>query len=73
MYVLYSTVSNPLDRWKRFTPVHPDTNSTHGAITRGDYVFTHISTAVYSHVSLIYTAELIQEPWREQYAQTSKQ
>ena len=35
-------------------------HSTHRAITHEDYAFTHISTYVYSHISLIFfTAELI--------------
>ena len=65
--VLYSAVSSPLDRSKRFTlsspgrPVHSDTvlgfswkHSSHAAIAQ--QLFTHISTTVYSQV-LIYTAE----------------
>ena len=65
--VLYSVVSSPLDRSKRFTlsspgrPVHSDTvlgfswkHSSHAAIAQR--LFTHISTTVYSQV-LIYTAE----------------
>ena len=65
--VLYSAVSSPLDRSKRFTlsfpgrPVHSDTvlgfswkHSSHAAIAQR--LFTHISTTVYSQV-LIYTAE----------------
>ena len=65
--VLYSAVSSPLDRSKRFTlsspgrPVHSDTvlgfswkHSSHAAIAQR--LFTHISTNVYSQV-LIYTAE----------------
>ena len=65
--VLYSAVSSPLDRSKRFTlsspgrPVHSDTvlgfswkHSSHAAIAQR--LFTHISTTVYSRV-LIYTAE----------------
>ena len=65
--VLYSAVSSPLDRSKRFTlsspgrPVHSDTvlgfswkHSSHVAIAQR--LFTHISTTVYSQV-LIYTAE----------------
>ena len=63
---LYSAVSSPLDRSKRFTrsspgrPVHSDTvlgfswkHSSHAAIAQR--LFTHISTTVYS--LLIYTAE----------------
>ena len=65
--VLYSAVSSPLDRSKRFTlsspgrPVHSETvlgfswkHSSHAAIAQR--LFTHISTTVYSQV-LIYTAE----------------
>ena len=65
--VLYSAVSSPLDRSKRFTlsspgrPVHSDTvlgfswkHSSHAAIAQR--LFTHISTTVYSQV-LIYIAE----------------
>ena len=65
--VLYSAISSPLDRSKRFTlsspgrPVHSDTvlgfswkHSSHAAIAQR--LFTHISTTVYSQV-LIYTAE----------------
>ena len=65
--ILYSAVSSPLDRSKRFTlsspgrPVHSDTvlgfswkHSSHAAIAQR--LFTHISTTVYSQV-LIYTAE----------------
>ena len=65
--LLYSAVSSPLDRSKRFTlsspgrPVHSDTvlgfswkHSSHAAIVQR--LFTHISTTVYSQV-LIYTAE----------------
>ena len=65
--VLYSAVSSPLDRSKRFTlsspgrPVHSDTvlgfswkHSSHAAIAQR--LFTHISTTVYRQV-LIYTAE----------------
>ena len=63
--VLYSAVSSPLDRSKRFTlvafpdrPVHSDTvlcfswkHSSHAAIAQR--LFTHISTTVYSQVHLI--------------------
>ena len=62
--VLYSAVSSPLDRSKRFTlsspgrPVHSDTvlgfswkHSSHAAIAQR--LFTHISTTVYSQVSII--------------------
>ena len=65
--VLYSAVSSPLDRSKRFTlsspgrPVHSDTvlgfswkHSSHAAIAQR--LFSHITTTVYSQV-LIYTAE----------------
>ena len=65
--VLYSAVSSPLDRSKRFTlsspgrPVHSDTvlgfswkHSSHAAIAQR--LYTHISTTVYSQV-LIYTDE----------------
>ena len=73
--VLYSAVSSPLDRSKRFTlsspgrPVHSDTvlgfswkHSSHAAIAQR--LFTHISTTVYSHV-LIYTAESTEASWSE--------
>ena len=73
--VLYSTVSSPLDRSKRFTlsspgrPVHSDTvlgfswkHSSHAAIAQR--LFTHISTSVYSQV-LIYTAESTEASWSE--------
>ena len=73
--VLYSAVSSPLDRSKRFTlsspgrPVHSDTvlgfswkHSSHAAIAQR--LFTHISTTVYSQV-LIYTAESTEESWSE--------
>ena len=66
--VLYSAVSSPLDRSKRFTlyspgrPVHSYTvllgfswkHSSHAAIAQR--LYTHISTTVYRQV-LIYTAE----------------
>ena len=65
--VLYSDVSSPLDRSKRFTlstpgrPVHSDTvigfswkHSSHAEIAQR--LFNHMSTTVYSQV-LIYTAE----------------
>ena len=67
--VLYSAVSSPLDRSKRFTlsspgrPVHSDTvlgfswkHSSHAAITQR--LFTHISTTVYSQVAKFYTVPL---------------
>ena len=67
--VLYSAISSPLDRSKRFTlsspgrPVHSDIvlgfswkHSSHAAIAQQLGLFTHISTTVYSQV-LIYTAE----------------
>ena len=73
--VLYSAVSSPLDRSKRFTlsspgrPVHSDTvlgfswkHSSHAAIAQR--LFTHISTTVYSQV-LIYTAESTEASWSE--------
>ena len=73
--VLYSAVSSPLDRLKRFTlsspgrPVHSDTvlgfswkHSSHAAIAQR--LFTHISTTVYSQV-LIYTAESTEASWSE--------
>ena len=73
--VLYSAVSSPLDRSKRFTlsspgrPVHSDTvlgfswrHSIHAAIAQR--LFTHISTTVYSQV-LIYTAESTKATWSE--------
>ena len=73
--VLYSAVSSPLDRSKRFTlsspgrPVHSDTvlgfswkHSSHAAIAQ--QLFTHISTSVYSQV-LIYTAESTEASWSE--------
>ena len=60
---LYSAVSIPLDRSKRFTlsspgrPVHSDTvlgfswkHSSHAAIAQR--LFTHISTTVYSFIQL---------------------
>ena len=72
---LYSAVSSPLDRSKRFTlsspgrPVHSDTvlgfsckHSSHAAIAQR--LFTHISTTVYSQV-LIYTAESTEATWSE--------
>ena len=72
---LYSAVSSPLDRSKRFTlsspgrPVHSDTvlgfswkHSSHAAIAQR--LFTHISTTVYSQV-LIYTAESTEASWSE--------
>ena len=73
--VLYSAVSSPLDRSKRFTlsspgrPVHSDTvlsfswkHSSHAATAQR--LFTHISTTVYSQV-LIYTAESTEASWSE--------
>ena len=73
--VLYSAVSSPLDRSKRFTlsspgrPVHSDTvlgfswkHSSHAAIAQR--LFTHISTTVYSQV-LIDTAESTEASWSE--------
>ena len=73
--VLYSAVSSPLDRSKRFTlsspgrPVHSDTvlgfswkHSSHAAIAQR--LFTHISITVYSQV-LIYTAESTEASWSE--------
>ena len=73
--VLYSAVSSPLDRSKRFTlsspgrPVHSDTvlgfswkHSSHAAIAQR--LFTRISTTVYSQV-LIYTAESTEASWSE--------
>ena len=73
--VLYSAVSSPLDRLKRFTlsspgrPVHSDTvlgfswkHSSHAAIAQR--LFTHMSTTVYSQV-LIYTAESTEASWSE--------
>ena len=73
--VLYSAVSSPLDRSKRFTlsspgrPVHSDTvlgfswkHSSHAAIAQR--LFTHMSTTVYSQV-LIYTAESTEASRRE--------
>ena len=73
--VLYSAVSSPLDRSKRFTlsspgrPVHSDTvlgfswkHSSHAAIAQR--LFTHIFTTVYSQV-LIYTAESTEASWSE--------
>ena len=75
--VLYSAVSSPLDRSKRFTlsspgrPVHSDTvlgfswkHSSHAAIAQR--LFTHIFTTVYSQVGLlIYTAESTEASWSE--------
>ena len=73
--VLYSAISSPLDRSKRFTlsspgrPVHSDTvlgfswkHSSHAAIAQR--LFTHISTTVYSQI-LIYTAEWTEASWSE--------
>ena len=73
--VLYSAVSSPLDRSKRFTlsspgrPVHSDTvlgfswkHSSQAAIAQR--LFTHIYTTVYSQV-LIYTAESTEASWSE--------
>ena len=73
--VLYSAVSSPLYRSKRFTlsspgtPVHSDTvlgfswkHSSHAAIAQR--LFSHISTTVYSQV-LIYTAESTEASWSE--------
>ena len=73
--VLYSAVSSPLDRSKRFTlsspgrPVHSDTvlgfswkHSSHAAIAQR--LFTHMSTTVYSQ-ALIYTAESTEASWSE--------
>ena len=73
--VLYSAVSSPLDRSKRFTlsspgrPVHSDTvlvfswkHSSHAAIAQR--LFTHMSTTVYSEV-LIYTAASTEASWSE--------
>ena len=67
--VLYSAVSSPLDRSKRFTlsspgrPVHSDTvlgfswkHSSHAAIAQR--LFTHISTTVYSQVRKAITLAL---------------
>ena len=65
--VLYSAVSSPLDRSKRFTlsspgrPAHSDTvlgfswkHSSHAAITRNDYslTFPPLSIARYSCIQL---------------------
>ena len=72
---LYSAVSSPLDRSKRFTlppgrPVHSDTNSASpGSILATQQLrrlFTHISTTVYSQV-LIYRAESTKHAtrWKE--------
>ena len=73
--VLYSAVSNPLDRSKRFTLFLPWQtcsfqhqlgvswkHSGHAAIAQR--LFTHISITVYSQV-LIYTAESTEASWRE--------
>ena len=67
--VLYSAVSSPLDRSKRFTlsspgrPVHSDTvlgfswkHSSHAAIAQR--LFTHISTTVYSQ-------DVYMFPWQQ--------
>ena len=82
--VLYSAVSSPLDRSKRFTlsspgrPVHSDTvlgfswkHSSHAAIAQR--LFTHISTTVYSQVaySFIQLSRLRRREVKEN-AQTSK-
>ena len=83
--VLYSAVSSPLDRSKRFTlsspgrPVHSDTvlgfswkHSSHAAIAQR--LFTHISTTVYSQVGAYSFIQLSQLRRREvkENAQTSK-
>ena len=73
--VLYSAVSSPLDRSKRFTlsspgrPVHSDTvlgfswkHSSHASIAQR--LSTHISTTVYSQI-LNYTAESTEASWSE--------
>ena len=74
--VLYSALSIPLDRSKRFTlfafpdrPVHSDTvlgfswnHSSHAAIAQR--LFIHMSTTVYSQV-LMYTAESTEASWSE--------
>ena len=73
--VLYSAVSSPFDRSKRFTlsspgrPVHSDTvlgfswkHSSHEATAQR--LFIHISTTVYIQV-LIYTAESTEATWSE--------
>ena len=75
--VLYSALSSPLDRSKRFTlsspgrPVHSDTvlgfswkHSSHAAIAQR--LFTHISTTVYSQV-LIYTDESTVQLWMQYF------
>ena len=72
---LCSAVSSPLYRSKRFTlhppgrPVHSNTNLTSlGSIqpccNSARTLFTHIFTAVYSHV-LIYSADWTGVSWRE--------
>ena len=73
--VLYSAVSSPLDRSKRFTlsspgrPVHSDTvlgfswkHSSHAAIAQR--LFTHISTTVYNRYSFRQLTELARQ-WRK--------
>ena len=82
--VLYSAVSSPLDRSKRFTlsspgrPVHSDTvlgfswkHSSHAAIAQR--LFTHISTTVYSQVGAYSFIQLSRLRRREvkENAQTS--
>ena len=81
--VLYSAVSSPLDRSKRFTlsspgrPVHSDTvlgfswkHSSHAAIAQR--LFTHISTTVYiARYSFIQLSRLRRREVKEN-AQTSK-
>ena len=72
---LYSAVSSPLDRSKRFT-LHPRQTCSfrHQLLweafqPRSNYarrlVYTHISTSNYSQI-LIYTAECTGASWREQ-------
>ena len=72
---LYSVVSSPLDRSKRFTLILPWQtcsfrhqlgfswkHSSHAAIAQR--LLIHMSTTVYSQV-LIYTAESTEAPWSE--------
>ena len=74
-FLLYSAVSSPLDRSKRFTLILPWQtcsfrhqlgfswkHSSHAAIAQR--LLIHMSTTVYSQV-LIYTAESTEAPWSE--------
>ena len=81
--VLYSAVSSPLDRSKRFTlsspgrPVHSDTvlgfswkHSSYAAIAQR--LFTHISTTVYSQVLIYIQLSRLRRREVKENAQTSK-